>query len=260
MVSAFKPHWSLSATLVLLGTGLFLVTILLFAGSLVPATRGSEIQTWEIRLDFTPMHDPTSTVVLLRGDGEARALRYARYRLVVVAAYEGSLPTIEAEQLLATTRKPLFGQALKRESFMGKGLTQGDQFHLWLNRDGSAAGQVYGFVSEAPLIVRKLAEDLEKLPERFDKIALADAYVKSVPIAEKRLQRLRDTGKTQFAPLNEFSADIQPVLERAIDNAGDFIALSQAHYDRLFAQNSRGHEFYVLRDGTGYQLTLFKAE
>ncbi|HEV2912326.1 MAG TPA: hypothetical protein VGX92_03320 [Pyrinomonadaceae bacterium] len=213
----------------------------------------------EINLDFTPMTEPVSIFVLLGEDNQARVVRYGRYQLNVAAIYQGNLPGAQVAQLLGRIGEPALMEAFRRRNFGGNGLTSGDQFHLSFKSKEGVAGECFGFVDEAPAVVRSLIEELLALQKQSEEAALSDAYLRSEPIAGERFQALQRSGKLRFASLNEFSPDIQPILASAVARPRDFLSLTQTQYERLLPQASHGHEFFMTINGSGYQFTLFKA-
>lgn len=212
----------------------------------------------EINLDFTPMTDPISAFVLL-GDNKAKVVYYARHQLNVVAMYQGSLPLARVSHLLARMDEPAFVEALGRQNFGGTGISRGDQFYLLFRSQGSVAGECFGFVDDAPAIVRSLIKDLLAEQKQLKESALSDAYMRSEPIAPRRVEALQRSRKVRFASIQEFSPDIQPILTLAAVSPRDFLALSRTQYAQLLPKASQGHEFFMTLNGSGYQLTLFSA-
>ncbi len=213
----------------------------------------------EITLDITPMTEPLSAFVLVGQDGQARAAHYSRSQLQVVAVYEGKLSESHVSQLLARTGEPAFADALRRGNFGGNGLSRGDQFYLSIRSQESGGGECFGFVEDAPAVVRDFVRDLLALKAQLKEAALSDAYVRSEPIAAERFAALRQRGQVRFAAVREFPPEVQPILTGAVSRPRDFLPISRTQYEQLLPQASHGHEFFLAAEGSGYQLTLFKA-
>jgi hypothetical protein len=212
-----------------------------------------------VSLDVTPMTDPLSTFVLVGQDNQARAVRYARSQLEVVAVYEGVLSGAHVSQLLARTGEPAFAEALRRRNFGGDGLRSGDQFYLSTKSQKSGGGECFGFIEDAPVSVRDLIKDLLALKTQLKEAALSDAYLRGEPIAAERFAALQRRGQLRFEAVSEFPPDTQPILTGAVTRPRDFLPINRAQYEQLLPHASHGHEFFLTADGSGYQLTLFKA-
>jgi hypothetical protein len=213
----------------------------------------------EINLDFTPMTDPISILVLLSEDTQAKVVHYARNQLTVVAIYQGNLSDAYVSPLLARTGDPAFVEALQRKNFGGTGQSNGNQFYLSFKSKESVTGECFGFVDDAPAVVRNFIEDLLALKQQLKEVALSAAYVRSEPIARERFEAIQRSGKLRFASIQEFSPDIQSTLTSAVARPRDFLALSPIQYEQLLPQTTHGHEFFMTVNGSGYQLSLFQA-
>jgi hypothetical protein len=244
-------------------TSFLLVWMLLmsYCNDRAPAERKVEAQgqVTEIRLDFTPMADPVSVFVVLSHDRRVKILNYAPYRLVVTNAYEGTLPESDMQRFLIKTRDPDFREALRRRDFTGTGLSSGDQFYLSLKVDQNITQECFGFVEDAPSIVGALVHDLLATRKQLTEAALADAYVRSEPIAKERFEALRRDGKLKFLTVREFPSNVQTILTVAINHPRDFHPLDRTQYEQLLGRSSSEQQFYVTGDGSGHQLSLFKA-
>jgi hypothetical protein len=244
-----------------LGVGAVCFSTIVCSKSAAPVPKG--IQTREspieIRLDFRPFTDPTSTFLTLRGDGQAQALRYSPYQMTVGSFSQGTLPQQEVTRLVAKTREPAFREALQRKDYSGAGLSRGDQFYLSLEAQGGEAREAFGFVPDAPEAVRAFIADLLALAKRLEPAILAEAYLTSRPIEPERLTRLRSAGKVRLVPVSEFPVDLQPIITRAIRRSRDFHALSRAQYEQLLKWSSQGHDLFVLDGDLGYQQSLYQS-
>ena len=213
----------------------------------------------EITLDVTPMTEPLSAFVLVGQDGQAKAAHYSRTQLQVAAVYQGKLSGSRVSQLLARTGEPAFAEALRRGNFGGTGLSRGDQFFLSVKSQESGGGECFGFVEDAPAAVRDFVRDLLALKAQLKEAALADAYVRSEAIAAERFAALRKRGQLRFAAVREFPPEVQPILTGAVSRPRDFLPISRTQYEQLLPHASHGREFFLAAEGSGYQLTLFKA-
>ena len=213
----------------------------------------------EITLDFTPMTDPISTFVLVSENNQAKVVRHARNQLEVVAIHQGDVSPAQVSRLFARSAAPDLAEAMQRKNFGGNGLSRGDQFQLSFKSQESVAGECFGFIDDAPAGVRDLIKELLALQKQLKETSLAAAYLRSEPIAADRFAALRRSGKIRFTSTAEFPTDLQTILSRAVVRSRDFLALSRTQHEQLLPQASHGHEFFITANGSGYQLTLFKA-
>jgi len=211
----------------------------------------------ELRLDFRPFTDPTSTFVHLHGNGRISVVHYLHNRLYVVAIYKGILQEGTLSQLLTKTQKPTFYKALRQKHFSGIGLSRGDQFYLSFQAQGDTTEECFGFVEDAPEVIRSIIKDLLSQDKQLGKTSLAEAYMRSKPIAKERLEKLRRAGQIRFMPLHEFPRDLQMILISAISGPLGFYALSLSDYNQLLM---RGREFFIIDNNFGYQLNLFLSQ
>jgi hypothetical protein len=219
----------------------------------------AEKRNIEIRLDYRPFTDPDSTFVLLQGNGQLQVVRYSTYRLVVLSASRSTLSEPKMVELLAKTQESAFKNALRQKSFAGAGLSQGDQFQLSLTGQGAVAGDIFGFIDDAPEVVRGLVSGLLTSSKQSDKLPLAEAYVRGRPIEKDRYDKLRREGKLRFISITDLPSDLQPIVSRAAGRPGDFHPLSRTQYNQLLALASHGHDFFVVENNLGHQLTLYEA-
>lgn len=212
-----------------------------------------------ITLDVTPMTKPLSVFVFVGQDNQAKVAHYSRNQLNVVAIYQGNLSKSHVSRLLARAGEPALAEALRCKNFDGTDLSRGDQFYLSIKSQERTTGECFGFVEDAPAVVRDLINDLLALKTQLKEIVLSDAYVRSEPIDRERFAALQRRGQFRFDAIQEFPSDIQPILTGAVTHPRDFFPISRTQYEQLLPQASHGHEFFMVVNGSGYQLTLFKA-
>jgi hypothetical protein len=208
----------------------------------------------EIQLSFSALEDPASEFVVLRDDGEARVVRYDRYRLIVLAIRKGFLPKTDAAGFFAKVATPVFREAMRQKRFGGEGTAEGDLFALSLKPAGGNTG---GIADAAPVAVRSLIRDLLSLTRRLSASPLAEAYLRSSPIEPERYEAIRKDGRLRFFEVNELPDDVRPAVSGAANRPDDFQPLSRAEYDRLLKLASHGSDFFIRHKDAGHQLTLF---
>jgi hypothetical protein len=219
----------------------------------------SEAFAAEIRLNIAPFDDPTSRYLHVRDDGKAYEIKYNRYQLTIVSRSEGKLSQEDLTDLLRRTQLPEFRKALQRKDYGGEGLSRGNQFHLSLKATDGTGGEIFGFAEDAPTVVRTFIEQLLALDKNFQGTALNYAYLRGKPIAKGRFDELRREARLRFVSISELQSPLHRIVTDAINQPDEFFSLTQAQYGQLLALTSHGHDFFIVENGKGHQLTLFQS-
>jgi hypothetical protein len=209
-----------------------------------------------ISLDLIPMTDPVAAFITVTPDNKATLVHYSRNLLAVRDVLEGNLSASQATLLSERKQNPEFTKALRTKSF-GAGLTRGDQFHLWIAENANVE-ECFGFVDDAPAIVRSLIADLLSMGKQLKPAVPADAYLRSEPISPTRYEALRRSAKLPFTSTGEFPINLQSMILRATNSPRQFFPLTTNQYQALLTYIAPGHEFLLSDKGSGHQLTLFR--
>jgi hypothetical protein len=208
----------------------------------------------ELQLNFTPMESPTSQIVVIGEEGEARAVFYDRYQMTVAAVRRGVLSRADTQRLLDGAGGRGFRAFFRQRDYGGGGVEEGDLFRLALRPSGESAG---GLVHKAPDAVRSLVRELLSLSGRLDASPLADAYLRSSPVAAERFDAIRKDGRIQFHEADELPDGVRAVVREAMSRPDDLHPLGRAQYDQLLKFVSHGRDLFVQQKGSGHQLSLF---
>jgi len=211
----------------------------------------------EIRLDFTPASNSVSTFVNLCEDGWVKIIKYDRYQCKVFSISSKKLSSVDVKKILNKIREPSFQDFLNHENINERGIEPLDLFRLYLKVPNDVAKEVFGIVEGSPKVVQSLIKNLLELENNLDKDRLDKGYTRSIAIKKKRLERLQKAKNIRFASLEQFPIKIQPILREVLNNPYDFFALSETQYNQLLTWVSHGHDFFILNNDSGYQLTLF---
>lgn len=214
----------------------------------------------EIRFEHLPFTQALSVYVILKNNGQIQAVEYHRYQLVVLSVRNGKVTEAETTRLFKKTETADFRDAVRRKSFAGNSMAQGDQFHLWIQTDNNPIDEIAGFVHQTPDSIKEILESLTALTRQFPQSAPDEAYVRSHPIEKTRLDSLKQAGKLRFIPLNNIPPHLQLFVSTAINHPADFQPVNRTQYFELLALASHGHDFFVTDGSSGHQLTLFTSE
>ena len=210
----------------------------------------------EIRVDVRPFTQPISTFVYLRNDGTLHAVDYSPYQLTVRAVFRGVVRNPELQGLLDRTRSEEFRTALARRDFGGVGLSRGDQFRLLVRSGSSPEQECFGFLEDAPTTVRSFVQDLLGIVEQMNTERPSDAYVRLEALPANRYDELRREGRLRFISILDLPLQAREVVAAATKQPYEFFPLSGAQRDALIAI---GHQFFVVQDGSAYELTVFRS-
>lgn len=209
----------------------------------------------EFLLTFTPLQDPVAVSVLLRADGESEVVRYSPAQLTVLEVRRGRVPEETLARLRARAGAADFKSVLSRGGSGGGGVEEGDLFRLTRASGETAAS---GLVHKAPQALQDFIRDLLSLEGRLGKASPAEAYLRGERVEPRRLDTLRRAGKVRLISLDDFPADLRPLLMRAAEQPLRFQPLSRSEYDRLLTFASYGAELFATTGDAGHQLTLYR--
>lgn len=212
-----------------------------------------------LRLDLRPFFRrkdfSESLYVSIRSNGMAQAVNYSPFGLSVLGFYEGSLPNTTVAELIRNIESGGSLDQLLKGS-VGNGVGEGSLFVITVQYDTGIVWSSEGLLKQdSPALVRGFVEDVLSLRHNLKKLAFAPSYLRSEPLQAALFEKLRQGGKVRFADIDEFSSVAQTVLKEAIARHSDFFALDQAQSQVL---TSWGPQFFILKDGLGYKLTLFE--
>ncbi len=212
------------------------------------------VTAFSFQLEVHPFTDSISSWISLARDGELESVRYNRQLLTVSEARKGRLTDAQRKELRTIVSSPEFQQAAQHGNFGGDGLSRGDQFRLILQTEPNAQHQIFGFLPDAPPVVRRFVQRTIELGKQGEQAPLAPAHIRSEPIDTKEADTLRRNG-VRFLQVEDFAGGVRAVLLSAMRTPG-FVGLNAREQELILA---RGEQFLVLRGDAAWRMTLFKA-
>lgn len=247
--------------------GIALASCIQFGAGKSLARDANDIQDAEERLllDLRPFTDPVAKLIALDSGRRLTVIHYLPSRLLVTASYARTLSDEEAMRISSRLQERALQDALRSKRFAGKALAAGDQFHLLFAEEGRVKGEAWGFVDDAPLALRSFINDLLeqlKQQERFVQAELADAYIRSAGITQERRSELEKSGRFRFVAVEDFPAEVQPIMIQAIHESLNFHPLKKDQYELLLKYRSHGNELFVTTAGgqSLFQLSLYSTK
>ena len=184
---------------------------------------------------------------------------YDRSQLTVKASYQGKVSDKIVSNILNKTNNSSFEEILAHRDFTGKGLSQGDQFYISLKSDTQSIKEAFGFVPDSNEVFQSFIDDMLKLKNQLINSSLAEAYIVGEKVLEERFNKLRKRGNQNFTPISEFPLNLQSVLSNTISKPHDFQVLTKEQYEQFLLRSAQSHEFFVIANDFGYQITLLKS-
>lgn len=262
--NAFRHRWLLK-TLALISIALVLCIQFDVGKSLAKDVDDIKDAEERLLLDLRPFTSPLAKLIALNSDRRLTVIHYLPSRLLVTATYERTLSDEEAVRISSRLQERELQDALRSKRFAGKALAAGDQFHLLLAENGHVKGEAWGFVDDAPWALRSFINDvLEQIKqqERFVQVELADAYLRSAGIAQERGNELEKSDRFRFVAIEDFPAEVQPIMIHAIHAPLNFHPLKKDQYELLLKYRSHGNELFVTTAGgqSLFQLSLYSTK
>jgi hypothetical protein len=243
----------------------YLVFILALAPAYAPAAAGpgpAGAHTFRLRLELVPFTSPLAQLVVLDETGMSqRTGFYPSGRRVASAGarrLEGGERERIARLLSAAPARRWFAS-----TYAGQGLTQGDQFRLWLASDKPVAEETWGFVDNAPPDLQALIAALIEIAgpaHRYAPTRVSGSYLRARPVDRARLDDLVRTTPVLIAALADFPADMQLKLRDTIADPLVFHPLPSDQRQRFLERRSLGDDVYLRVEGRVFQLQLYSAD
>lgn len=210
-------------------------------------------------LDFAPLEQALSTLVVIDASGSVRVVRYTRNLLSIESVQEGALRQEDLDDISRRLRDHSSSGSAQGTGKVVLPRTEGDVYYLSIDHRTDHRFVVSGVAEEAPAEFRRFIQDLLSLDVELIEVEVAPSFLRSQAISTRRYELLQRSGRVAFLQLEAFSEDMQSVIRRAFSRPLEFVPITTWQREEVSSHAGLGQELFVEDRGFGYQLTPFSA-